>query len=217
MEDLERYIEEHITPEHPVLYELRRQTHLKVVQSRMVSGHAQGNLLRMFTEMTGTGKILELGTFTGYSAITMGLGLPEGGVLHTVDRNDELTGFVEGFIEKAGLTGKVIQHVGKALELIPEKFRNEKFDLIFIDADKREYPDYYRMLMAPENGLVRKGTVILADNTLWYGKVLDSEATDKQTAGIRQFNEMIKQDAEQGRVDCTILPLRDGLTVIRVK
>lgn len=216
--DLERYILEHISPEDPVLAELDRQTHLRVIQPRMLSGHLQGQLLAMLTAMVRPMRVLELGTFTGYSAIALARGLTaEGAVLHTVEVNDELEGLAAEYIEKAGLRDRIVQHIGPALEVVPTL--GEVFDLVFVDADKREYPDYYRMLM--DGGFVRSGSIILADNVLWYGKVAAETAgdlsiarNDRQTQGILEFNRMVREDA---RVEKVILPLRDGLTLIRVK
>lgn len=213
--ELERYIIDHISPEDPVLAELDRQTHLRVIQPRMLSGHWQGQLLTMLTAMVRPKRVLELGTFTGYSAIAMARGLTEdGAVVHTVEINDELEDFAAEYIEKAGLRNRIVQHIGPALEVVPKL--GGVFDLVFIDADKREYPDYYRMLL--DGGFVRSGGIVLADNVLWYGKVSE-EATgtarnDRQTQGILEFNRMVREDS---RVEKVIVPLRDGLTLIRVK
>lgn len=210
--DLERYIIDHISPEDPVLTELDRQTHLRVIQPRMLSGHLQGRLLEMFTAMVRPQYVLELGTFTGYSAIAMARGLerPEA-VLHTVEVNDELYDFAAEYIEKAGLRDRIVQHIGPALEVVPQL--GLVFDLVFIDADKREYPDYFRMLL--DGGWVRSGSIILADNVLWSGKVVEEVAhNDRQTLGLLEFNRIVRDDP---RVDQVIVPLRDGLTIIRVK
>lgn len=213
LSDLERYILDHISEEDPVLTELDRQTHLRVVQPRMLSGHLQGKILQMFTAMLRPKYVLELGTFTGYSAIAMasGLELPEA-VLHTVELNDELRDFATEYIEKAGLRDRIVQHTGPALEVVPQL--GLVFDLVFIDADKREYPAYYRMLM--DGGLVHSGSIILADNVLWSGKVAQAEVAhnDRQTLGVLEFNRIVREDP---RVEKVIVPLRDGLTIIRVK
>ncbi|WP_281670602.1 O-methyltransferase [Rikenella microfusus] len=211
--DLERYILDHISAEDPVLAELDRQTHLRVIQPRMLSGHLQGRMLEMFTAMLRPKYVLELGTFTGYSAIAMARGLERSdAVLHTVEVNDELQDFAAKYIVKAGLRDRIVQHIGPALEVVPGL--GLVFDLVFIDADKREYPAYYRMLM--DGGLVHPGSVILADNVLWSGKVAEGEAArnDRQTQGVLAFNRMVRDDP---RVEKVIVPLRDGLTVIRVK
>ncbi len=213
--ELERYIIDHISPEDPVLAELDRQTHLRVIQPRMLSGHWQGQLLTMLTEMIRPMYVLELGTFTGYSAIALARGLRrDGAVVHTVEVNDELQDFAAEYIEKAGLRERIVQHIGPALEVVPRL--GEVFDLVFIDADKREYPAYYRMLM--DEGFVRSGSILLADNVLWSGKVAEtataSAKNDRQTQGILEFNRLVREDP---RVDKVIVPLRDGLTLIRVK
>ncbi|WP_294591160.1 O-methyltransferase [uncultured Rikenella sp.] len=210
--ELERYILDHISPEEPVLAELDRQTHLRMIQPRMLSGHWQGALLEMFVRMVDPLYVLELGTFTGYSAIAMARGLSrQGAELHTVEIDDELQDFAARYIERAGLRERIVQHIGPALEVVPALGR--VFDLVFIDADKREYPDYYRMLM--EGGWVRSGSIILADNVLWSGKVADlPKKNDRQTQGILTFNRMVRDDP---RVEQVMVPLRDGLTIIRVK
>lgn len=211
--DLERYILDHISPEDPVLTELDRQTHLRVVQPRMLSGHLQGRMLEMFTAMVDPEYVLELGTFTGYSAIAMAQGLQRPQArLHTVELNDELYDFAAEYIEKAGMRQRIVQHIGPALEVVPQL--GLVFDMVFIDADKREYPAYFRMLL--DGGLVRSGSVILADNVLWSGKVAQTEVAhnDRQTQGVLEFNRMVRDDE---RVEQVIVPLRDGLTIIRVK
>lgn len=211
--DLERYILDHISPEDPVLAELDRQTHLRVVQPRMLSGHLQGRMLEMFTAMVDPEYVLELGTFTGYSAIAMARGLQRPQArLHTVELNDELYDFAAEYIEKAGMRQRIVQHIGPALEVMPQL--GLVFDMVFIDADKREYPAYFRMLL--DGGLVHSGSVILADNVLWSGKVAQTEVAhnDRQTQGVLEFNRMVRDDE---RVEQVIVPLRDGLTIIRVK
>lgn len=211
--DLERYILDHISPEDPVLAELDRQTHLRVVQPRMLSGHLQGRMLEMFTAMVDPMYVLELGTFTGYSAIAMARGLQRSGaVLHTVEINDELQDFAAEYIERVGMRERIVQHIGPALDVVPAL--NKVFDLVFIDADKREYPAYYRMLM--DGGMVHSGSILLADNVLWSGKVVEEEVAhnDRQTQGLLEFNRMVRDDP---RVEQVIVPLRDGLTIIRVK
>lgn len=211
--DLERYILAHTSPEDSVLAELDRQTHLRVIQPRMLSGHLQGKILELLIAMANPLHVLELGTFTGYSAIAMARGLSrEGAVVHTVEINDELYDFAAEYIEKAGLRERIVQHVGPALEVVPKL--GLCFDVVFIDADKREYPDYFRMLM--DGGWVHSGSVILADNVLWSGKVTqeDIPQSDRQTQGLLEFNRMVCDDP---RVEQVIIPLRDGLSLIRVK
>lgn len=209
LKEIDRYILDHIDEEDPVLTELDRETHLKVLGARMISGHLQGQVLSMISKMIRPKNILELGTFTGYSAICLAKGLHEGGKLVTIELDDELESFAKRYFEKAGLADKIDQRIGSALDIIPTL--TEKFDLVFMDADKREYEQYYQLLI----GRLESGAYILADNTLWSGKVLDKPRTDDfQTKGIIEFNTLIKND---DRVEKVILPLRDGLTIIRKK
>lgn len=209
MDDLERYIERHVTPEDPLLAELDRETHLRVVQPRMISGHLQGRLLEMVVRMIRPQRILEIGTFTGYSAICMARGLDEGGELHTIEANDELEPIASKYFIRSGLSGRITLHIGSALDIAPSL---GVFDLIFIDGDKREYPQYYDMALSH---LVRSGSYLLADNILWYGKVAETVPVgDRHTWAIREFNDRVLQD---DRVENVILPIRDGLNLIRVK
>lgn len=207
--DLEQYILSHIDPEDAVLTELTRQTHLKVLRSRMLSGHLQGQLLYLLVKMLNPKRILEIGTFTGYSAICMAKGMPEGGLLHTIEINDELCPLIESFIHKSGNNGRIQLHQGSAIDIVPTL--NETFDLVFMDGDKREYPAYYPLIMAK----LRPGGVILADNVLWDGKVIQAlDPNDRYTKGILEFNDMVRDDQ---RVEKVILPIRDGITLIRKK
>ena len=207
----DRYLSEHTTPEDPLLTELDRVTHLRTVQPQMIAGHVEGKILELFSKMLRPEKILEIGTFTGYSALCLVKGLCEGGELHTVDVNDELAPLAASFFARSPYGDRIRQHTGSALEVVPRL--GLTFDLVFIDGDKREYPDYYRMLL--EGGYVRSGSVLLADNVLWYGKVSDPEShNDPHTRCIREFNRLVREDS---RVENVIIPVRDGLTVIRVK
>ena len=207
--ELEKYILDHIGEEDPVLHELDRETHLNVVGARMLSGHLQGKVLTMISKMIGPNRILELGTFTGYSAICLARGLKENGKLVTIEMDDELESLAGKYFEKAGLLNRIDQRIGSALEIIPTL--SDKFDLVFIDADKREYLQYYNLLI----DRLDSGAYILADNTLWSGKVLEKPAADdEQTLGILEFNTAIKNDH---RIEKVILPLRDGMTLIRKK
>ena len=211
MNDLERYIDQHITPEDPQLTALDRETHMRVIQPRMISGHLQGKLLEILVRMLAPKRILEIGTFTGYSAICMAKGLDKGGELHTIEIDDELEDIAAKYFREAEvqMDGRIVQHIGSALDIAPTL---GKFDLIFIDGDKREYPQYYRMVMEMA---VHSGSYILADNILWYGKVTEpTPANDRFTEGIKEFNRMVVED---DRVENVILPLRDGLNLIRVK
>ena len=209
--ELEKYVLGHISPEDPLLAELDRRTHLQVVQPRMLAGHLQGEILRMLTSIIAPRTVLELGTFTGYSAISIARGLQQGAMLHTVESNDELEAIATEFIERGGYRDRIVQHIGRALDIVPGL--EMEFDMVFIDADKREYPDYYRMLF--DSGSVRSGSVILADNVLWNGKVAeDPLPTDSYTWGILEFNRMV---AEDQRVEKVIIPIRDGMTIIKIK
>ncbi|WP_346861741.1 O-methyltransferase [uncultured Draconibacterium sp.] len=209
LKDLDNYILDHIDDEDEILTELDRETNLKVLGARMISGHLQGQVLTMLSKMIGPVSILELGTFTGYSAICLAKGLQKGGKLITIEIDDELELLAQNYFKKAGLQDKIEQRIGSALDIIPQL--NTKFDLVFMDADKREYVNYYNLLIDK----LESGAYIIADNTLWNGKVLDTPKNDDyQTKGILEFNALVKNDK---RVEKVILPLRDGMTVIRVK
>lgn len=206
--DIERYILNHTTLEDSILTELNRRTHLQVLQPRMASGHLQGKILEMISFMINPEAILEIGTFTGYSAICLAKGLAPTGILHTFEINDELEEFAAEFIAKSNLTGKIVQHIGSALDLAPSL--GIKFDLIFIDGDKREYPQYYQMAKQ----MVKSKGFILADNVLWDGKVVKVPVpTDDYSRGIMKFNQMVQDDPQ---VENVIMPFRDGMTLIRM-
>lgn len=205
----ERYIREHSTPEDEVLAELYRQTHLYVVNPNMASGHLQGKFLEMISQMIQPTYVLEIGTYTGYSAICLARGMKPGGELHTIESNDELHEMSARYIALAGVAERVIQYTGRAQDIIPAL--DCSFDLVFIDGDKREYCEYYDLVF----DRVRKGGFIIADNVLWGGKIESEEALkDPQGNGIVMFNEKIRND---DRVEKLILPLRDGLMIIRRK
>lgn len=205
----DKYILDHIEPEDEVLKDLDRETHLKVLGARMISGHLQGQVLTMFSKMIQPENILELGTFTGYSAICLAKGLKKNGKLITIEIDDELENLAEKYFLKAGVIKKIEQKIGSALEIIPHL--KENFDLVFIDANKREYLDYYHSVFEKVNS----GGYIIADNTLWNGKVLKKPAQDdEQTKGIIDFNSFIKND---NRVEKVLIPIRDGMTIIRKK
>jgi predicted O-methyltransferase YrrM len=209
LKDIEKYILDHVDPEDEVLKELNRETYLKVLGARMISGHLQGQVLTMLAKMIQPENILEIGTFTGYSAICLAKGLRSGGKLITIEMDDELEDMAKKYFKKAGVENKVEQRIGVALEIIPTL--NTLFDLVFIDADKREYAEYYNATFP----LIKPGGYIIADNTLWNGKVLEKPANDDaQTRGIIRFNQLIKSDP---RVEKVILPLRDGMSIIRKK
>jgi predicted O-methyltransferase YrrM len=205
---LEQYLHEHSTPEDPVLEDLFRQTHLRFVNPNMATGHLQGKFLEFIALMINPGNILEIGTFTGYSAICLAKGLKPGGKLITIEMNDELKAFSHSYFCRAGVESKINQITGNALEIIPQL--DLMFDLIFIDGDKREYTQYFRLIMDK----VRPGGFILADNVLWGGNILDIQTSDTQTKGIIEFNNMIKNEKT---IENVILPIRDGLMLIRKK
>ena len=207
--NLDDYIVEHSDKEPEYLAKVNRATHVKVINPRMCSGHLQGRVLSMLCHMIQPECILELGTFTGYSALCMAEALPENSVLHTIECDDELEDFIRQNFAGSEHGGKIKLHIGDALKVIESL--NETFDLVFIDADKREYLAYYEAVLPK----LRVGGFILADNTLWDGKVLKPvDANDKQTIEIMRFNDFVAADS---RVEKVMLPLRDGLTVIRKK
>ena len=207
--ELDKYIREHSTPEDKVLEELYRQTHLYVVNPNMASGHIQGKFLEMLSYMIHPSRILEIGTYTGYSAICLARGLKSVGQLHTIEINDELNEMSTHYFALAGVADRVTLHTGRAQDVIPEM--NYIFDLVFIDGDKREYCEYYDLVFEK----VRKGGFIIADNVLWGGKIEGAEALkDPQTKGVVKFNEMVRKDP---RVEKIVLPMRDGLMLIRKK
>lgn len=204
-EGLAAYAEAYTTPETDELKSLNRETHAKVLMPQMLSGHVQGTLLRTFSFMIRPKAILEVGTYTGYSAINMAMGLQEGGKLHTIDINEELEDMIRRYINQSGVGDKIQLHIGNALDIIPRL--NETFDLVFIDADKVNYAKYYDLVFDK----VSTGGFIIADNVLWSGKVLDDKK-DKDTQAIHDYNEKIHADE---RVENILLPVRDGLMVAR--
>ena len=219
MENIYKYIEDHASSPREALEWVVKQTHIRTNHARMLSGAAQGQLMRMIAQMSGARRILELGTFTGYSAICLASALPEDGHLDTLELNDELEDLIlEGF-EKAGLADRISLHIGDCKETL-QRFRSKMentegpdmlYDLVYIDANKREYCEYYDLVF----DMIRPGGLILADNVLWDGKVCqDPLPQDKQTLGIARFNDMISADP---RIESVILPIRDGLNLIRKK
>lgn len=217
MEALYKYIKEHSTPETEALEWIVRQTNIRTNHARMLSGAVQGRFMTMLVQMLQAGRILELGTFTGYSAVCLAMGLPQDGHLDTLEVNDELEDLIlEGF-ERAALSEKITLHIGDAKETLV-RLGNENagngsllYDMVYIDANKREYCEYYGLVF----DMVRPGGFILADNVLWDGKVFeDPMPQDRQTLGIARFNDMVLSDP---RVESVILPLRDGLNIIRKK
>lgn len=223
MENIYKYIEDHVTPQGEALDWVEKQTHIRTNHARMLSGKLQGELLRILVQISGARRILELGTFTGYSAICLATHLPQDGHLDTLELNDELEDLIlEGF-KRAGLDEKISLHIGDCKETLirlrseigisdGKTLLSEKlYDIVYIDANKREYCEYYDLVF----DMIRPGGLILADNVLWDGKVcMDPMPQDKQTVGIARFNDMVAADP---RVESVILPLRDGLNVIRKK
>jgi caffeoyl-CoA O-methyltransferase len=228
MDKIERYIEQLSTTgtqdERALLDELERATNLRVIQPKMVSGRVQGAFLTLITKILRPELVLEIGTFTGYSALSIAAGMGERAQLHTVEIDDELEDFACSFFARSPHGSKISMHIGEALEVVPQLVRRlgRPFDMVFIDGDKRQYPDYFRMLTGEngsESGTIRRGGIILADNVLWYGKVaetnpLDPRTSDPHTAGIVEFNRMVEADP---RVENVIVPLRDGIQLIRMK
>ena len=214
MEKIYKYIEDHASVPSEALEWVVKQTHIRTNHARMLSGAAQGQLMRMIAQMCGAKRILELGTFTGYSAICLASALPEDGHLDTLELNDELEDLIlEGF-EKAGLENKISLHIGdckETLRKISSEIKDDLYDIVYIDANKREYCEYYDLVF----DMVRSGGLILADNVIWDGKVCQEPLPqDKQTLSIVRFNDMVSKDR---RVESVILPIRDGLNVIRKK
>ncbi|HCK25442.1 MAG TPA: methyltransferase [Bacteroides graminisolvens] len=206
---LEEYILRHIDEEDDYLKALYRDTHVKLLRPRMASGHLQGRMLKMFVRMIRPKQILEIGTYSGYSALCMAEGLDEGSVLHTFEINDEQEDFTRPWLEQSPYVDKIKFYIGDALERVPQL--GITFDLVFVDGDKRKYMEYYEMSLAH----LSPGGYIIADNTLWDGHVTETpNPNDAQTIGIQAFNEFVAKD---NRVEKVILPLRDGLTIIRKK
>ena len=206
---LSEYIEQHSSPESAVLQQITRSTHLEVINPRMLSGHVQGRVLSMLSQMIRPKRILELGTFTGYSALCLAEGLQEDGKLVTLEHNDEMEAAIRRNFSLSPLGEKIELVIGDAKEVLTNFELDEHFDLVFIDADKKEYCDYLDLVLP----LVREGGWILADNTLWDGHIIDpAYDKDKQTLSLRAFNDKVAQDE---RLEKVILPLRDGLTIIR--
>ena len=206
---IDRYIQHHTTAEDEILAQLYRETHLRVLNPRMLSGPVQGKLLEMISCMINPLRILEIGTYTGYSAICLARGLAPKGVLHTIEVNPELDEIASKYFRLAGLENRIMRHTGDALHIIPAL--EEIFDLVFIDAAKDHYPDYYSVVFDK----VRQGGFIIADNVLWDGKVVhQSKKPDRETAGIIAFNDLVQGD---DRVENVMISDRDGLMIIRKK
>lgn len=207
---IEEYILSHIDPEPDLLKKMTREAHLKLLRPRMISGNVQGRLLKMFSALLNPKNILEIGTFTGYSALCLAEGAPKDSKVVTIEIDDELEGFIQKYFNESEYGHKIELKIGNALDIMP-LYKDSLFDLIFIDANKRDYYDYYEIAL----NKLRKGGVILADNTLWNGKVVEEfHQNDDQTRGVLNFNKRVKEDI---RVEKVIIPIRDGLTIIHKK
>lgn len=205
-EKIEKYAEAHTDQEPELLEKLNRETHLKVLKPRMLAGSYQGRLLAMLSKLIAPRYVLEIGTYTGYSALCWKEGLTKGGEVHTIDNNEELKAIQERYFEQGDKEKQIHLHVGTALEVIPKL--NKDWDLVFLDADKENYINYYNLLVDD----LKPGAVIIADNVLWSGKVTNPKENDNDTAALRAFNEIIQNDS---RVSNVLIPVRDGITIIR--
>ena len=207
--EIEAYAEAHTEPESDLLRHVSRETHAKIMRPRMLSGHAQGRLLALLSRLIRPRRILEIGTYTGYSALCLCEGLTDDGLLITLDRNEELENFTRNIFAKSEFASRIDFRIGAALDLIPTL--DETFDLVFIDADKVNYRAYYDLVIEK----MRPGGLILADNVLWSGKVADPQAhkPDKETPALLAFNEYVSHDA---RIKCLLLPIRDGMMIAQV-
>jgi len=206
-EDLKNYLLKYCDPEDELLKSIDRETNLKVSMPRMLSGHYQGRVLSMLSNMVRPARILEVGTFTGYATLCLAEGLTENGMIHTIDVNTELEDMVRANFSKSAFKDKILYHLGDATKIIPEI--DEVFDIVFIDADKKNNGTYYDLVIDK----LRSGGIIIVDNVLWSGKVLEKQI-DQNTTIITKFNKMVAQDQ---RVEKLILPVRDGLFIIRKK
>ena len=204
---IDEYIEQHIDAEGEYLHQLYRATQIKLLYGRMASGHVQGRFLKMLVEMIRPKTILEIGTFSGYSALCMAEGLQPGGMLHTIEIFDEIEDFTRPWLENSPWADRIQFHIGDAMDVVPRL--GIKFDMAFVDGNKRIYPEYYQLVKQYMN----PGGYIIADDTLWDGHVLESDAKDPQTQGVIRFNDMVRDDLS---VEKVILPIRDGLTIIRI-
>lgn len=207
-EKLSEYVENHSQPEPDLLRQLNRETHQKILQPRMLSGHLQGRVLSMLSKLTNPKYILEIGTYTGYSALCLAEGMQKEGEIHTIDINEELKTLQRRYFDKSGYGERIFQYTGNALEIIPTL--DKTFDLVFIDADKENYCNYFELIVPK----MKSGGVILTDNVLWSGKVIEPiKANDTDTQGILAFNKLANAD---GRVESVLLPIRDGVMLSRI-
>lgn len=205
-QELREYVESHTTAETDLLKRINRETFSKILMPQMLSGHLQGRVLSMLSKMIKPSKILEIGTFTGYSAICLAEGLTTKGKLITIDINEELEDRVRGYFDEAGMETIIDYRIGNALDIIPEL--DDKFELVFIDADKVNYSRYFDLVIDK----ILPGSYIIIDNVLWSGKVVDQNVSDNDTVAIREFNDMVENES---RVDNVLLPIRDGLMILR--
>lgn len=206
--ELENYAAKHSQDEPELLKQLDKETHQKVLQPRMLSGHFQGRFLSMISQLIRPENILEIGTYTGYATLCLAEGLSNTGNIDTIDINEELVDFQRKYFDLSPWSGQIHQHLGSAIDIIPEL--DKKYDLVFIDADKPNYCNYFELIISKMN----KGGIILSDNVLWSGKVLQEiKANDKSTIAIDAYNKLLKNDP---RIQTVLLPIRDGLTVSRV-
>ena len=208
-EELENYAAQHTEDEPLLLQELNKRTHLNVLQPRMISGHFQGRFLSLLSKMVQPRTILEIGTYTGYATLCLAEGLHPDGVLHTIDIKEELTDLQREFFDRSGYGNQIVQHLGKAADIIPAL--DTTFELVFIDADKQNYAHYFDLVIEKMNS----GGLILSDNVLWSGKVVEEvKHNDKHTQALMAYNQKIKDDP---RVETVLLPIRDGITLSRVR
>ena len=207
-EELDNYVVIHSQDEPELLQQLNRETYQKILQPRMLSGHYQGRVLSMISKLISPKNILEIGTYTGYSALCLAEGMQLSGELHTIDINEELFDFQRKYFDKSGYGEQIFQHLGNALDIIPKL--NKTFDLVFIDADKENYVNYFNVII----DIMTPGAIILSDNVLWSGKVLNTEfkKEDTSTPALIEYNKLLKEDK---RVETVMLPIRDGLTISR--
>lgn len=208
---LEDYILRHTSDESPLRQRLARAAHVRLIRPRMLSGHLQGNFLAMLVKLMGAKRVLEIGTYSGYAAHSMAEAMGDGGEVHTIECDDEMEDFIRMYIDEAPYRERIKLYIGDAMTLLPELVAKTDYDIVYMDANKRQYPEYYEMIMPH----LKSGALIIADNTLWDGKVVDEvRESDVQTKAILKFNQMVQDDP---RTENLILPMRDGLSLIRIK
>lgn len=208
---LEDYILRHTSDESPLRQRLARAAHVRLIRPRMLSGHLQGNFLAMLVKLMGAKRVLEIGTYSGYAAHSMAEAMGDGGEVHTIECDDEMEDFIRMYIDEAPYRERIKLYIGDAMTLLPDLVAKTDYDIVYMDANKRQYPEYYEMIMPH----LKSGALIIADNTLWDGKVVDEvRESDVQTKAILKFNQMVQDDP---RTENLILPMRDGLSLIRIK